>query len=277
MDAAIASTHRFGKKTNPVRVMMLPTIVLLATTLLGGLAFVALGKRGMDNLPLVLSFGGSFIIGMCFLHLVPEAFAATEHAGLFVIGGFLIQGVLEWMSQGLEHGHHHSHHHSDECHGPFRLGKLPWLALISLGLHSALESMPVVECHGHHDHHHGMFELEHLDFALLTGLVLHKFPVSMVLMAMMIDEHVPRRIAWMLLVCFGLTPLVGMGLNELLVHNLSPDQVEVLVPGLQGLVVGILLHIGTTVLFEAGEGHGFHRGKFVATCLGLAISAMAFA
>ena len=85
MDAAIASTHRFGKKTNPVRVMMLPTIVLLATTLLGGLAFVALGKRGMDNLPLVLSFGGSFIIGMCFLHLVPEAFVATEHAGLFVI------------------------------------------------------------------------------------------------------------------------------------------------------------------------------------------------
>ena len=31
---------------------------------------------------------------------------------------------------------------------------------------------------------------------------------------------------------------------------------------LQAPVVGILLHIGTTVLFEAGEGHAFNKAKF---------------
>ena len=57
MDAAIASTHRFGKKTNPVRVMMWPTIVLLATTLLGLLnegAEYACFNRGQLNLTLGL-------------------------------------------------------------------------------------------------------------------------------------------------------------------------------------------------------------------------------
>ena len=31
---------------------------------------------------------------------------------------------------------------------------------------------------------------------------------------------------------------------------------------MRALVVGILLHIGTTVLFEAGDGHAFNRKKF---------------
>ena len=259
--------------------MMFPTLILLSATLLGGLAFVSLGNRGLDNLHLVLSFGGSFIIGMCFLHLVPEAFSGSEFAGLFVIGGFLIQGLLEFLSQGIEHGHHHAHEHSESCDAPFHWKRLPWMALMSLSLHSALESMPVVHAHvheGHVHHHHGLFNLQDLDMGLLTGLVLHKFPVAMVLMAMMVEQHVPKKLAWTLLLAFGLTPMLGMGLHEVLIHTLHTEYLEVMTSGLQGLVVGILLHIGTTVLFEAGEGHAFHKGKFIATCMGLGISILAF-
>ena len=58
--------------------MILTALIFLATALLGGWAFVILGQRGMNNLPVILSFGGSFIIGMCFLHLVPEAYDVTH-------------------------------------------------------------------------------------------------------------------------------------------------------------------------------------------------------
>ena len=70
--------------------MILTALIFLATALLGGWTFVLLGHRGMDNLPVILSFGGSFIIGMCFLHLVPEAYDVTHLAGLFVLVGCLL-------------------------------------------------------------------------------------------------------------------------------------------------------------------------------------------
>jgi energy-converting hydrogenase Eha subunit A len=259
--------------------MIIPSLILLSVTLLGGLLFVLLGQRGMDNLGLFLSFGGAFIIGMCFLHLVPEAYGIRGDAGVFVLVGFLVQGLLEYLSQGIEHGHIHRHTHDERCGHEFTWGRLPWAALISLGLHSALESMPVLN-HAHHDldhvHAHGMFSLEVLDWGLLTGLMLHKLPVAMVLMAMMLEQHVPKRTAWTILALFGLTPLLGMGVFEAVIHRLEGVDLPTVSAAIQALVVGILLHIGTTVLFEAEEGHRFHGGKFVATCVGLALSVAAF-
>ena len=37
------------------------------------------------------------------------------------------------------------------------------------------------------------------------------------------------------------------------------------------------MHIGTVVLFEAGEGHRFHLGKLMAVLAGLGLSLVAFA
>lgn len=259
--------------------MILTTLIFLAATLLGGWGFALLGQRGLDNLSLILSFGGSFIIGMCFLHLVPESFAVTSMAGVWVLGGFLIQGLLEYLSKGIEHGHFHAHHHDEHCHEGFEWNRLPWAALGSLALHAALESMPVMD-HSHHNHHdghvHGPLALDMIDWGLVTGLVLHKVPVAMVLMAMMIEQHVPKRTAWLVLIAFGLAPMVGMLTFEGLFHTL-PAEVAVVFPAwMQALVVGILLHIGTTVLFEAGDGHAFNRKKFLATAVGVVVSVLAF-
>ena len=79
------------KPTNPDG-MLLTTALFLATALFGGGLFVLMGKRGIDNLGLILSFGGAFIIAMCFLHLVPEAFAGTSSAGLCVVAGSCCRG-----------------------------------------------------------------------------------------------------------------------------------------------------------------------------------------
>jgi len=258
--------------------MILTAIIFLLTSVLGGGVFVMLGQRGLDNLPAILSFGGSFIIGMCFLHLVPEAYSVTTLAGAFVLLGFLLQGLLEYLSEGIEHGHVHLHEHDAQCEQEFTLKRLPWAALISLGLHAALESMPVVghDHHHHEGHVHGPLALDMIDWGLVIGLVLHKVPVSMVLMAMMQEQHVPRRVAWGVLVAFGLTPLAGMLAFEGIVHNVSQDWIAIFPACMQALVVGILLHIGTTVLFEAGDGHNFNRKKLVATLIGLGGSLLAF-
>ena len=65
------------------------------TTLLGGAAFVLLGQRGMDNLPIVLSFGGAFVLGMSFLHLVPEASRRLATPGCLCFWGFSSKSSLK--------------------------------------------------------------------------------------------------------------------------------------------------------------------------------------
>ena len=139
--------------------------------------------------------------------------------------------------------------------------------------------MPVLDHtgHVHHDGHvHGPLSVDMVDWGLVTGLVLHKIPVAMVLMAMMIEQYVPKRTAWIILGFFGLSPLLGMATSEGVIHSMSSDVAKMFPACAQALVVGILLHIGTTVLFEAGDGHAFNKKKFLATCVGLGVSVMAF-
>ena len=252
--------------------MIVTSLIFLLTTLVGGALFQVMGKRGINDMSHFMAFGGSFIIGMSFLHLLPEAFVATPNAGMFALLGFVIQIFLEFLSNGIEHGHHHPREHSDNCHEKPVLRRIPWLAFLSLALHATLESMPVID----HGHVHGPLAMDMIDWSLVSGLVLHKVPVAMVLMAMMVGEHVPRRWAWALLVVFGLCPSVGMLAFDRMFHNMVPSDATVFAGAMQGCVVGILMHIGTVVLFEAGEGHHFHPGKLMAVLAGLGLSLAAF-
>jgi uncharacterized membrane protein YczE len=41
---------------------------------------------------------------------------------------------------------------------------------------------------------------------------------------------------------------------------------------INAFVIGIFLHISTTILFESSEGHKFNLSKLVAICLGIIIA-----
>ena len=95
-------------------------------------------------------------MGFLFLHLVPEAYSYSSKVnivGIFVLGGFLVQILLEYISMGLEHGHVHIAGH---CKGHDHVKALPWAALVSLCVHALLESMPLVEGVGMENHVHKM-------------------------------------------------------------------------------------------------------------------------
>ena len=75
--------------------MLLTGLALLSVALLGGIALEILGDKAIKNLNLILAFGGSYIMGLLFLHLVPEAYAFSSTvtvAGVFVLIGFLRLG-----------------------------------------------------------------------------------------------------------------------------------------------------------------------------------------
>jgi len=271
--------------------MWVASLVLLAVALFGGALFELSGKRLESRLPLILAFGGAYIVGLLFLHLIPEAYAtAPSTMGVFVLLGFILQGLLEYLSQGVEHGHIHSaavghvHDHST-CrpeqpvqgkHATTPRGTgMPWAIFLSLCLHALIEAMPLGHAgHDHEGHHHahGMVSgWAHLDVQLLVGIAMHHIPVAVVIMGMMQAMGVARGNRWIALAVFGLMPALGMGLFEWLFHSdwtLQPSLWALS----QGVLIGFLLHISTTMLFESGDGHRFNAAKLAVTLLGLLIA-----
>ena len=73
---------------------------------------------------------------------------------------------------------------------------------------------------------------------------------------------------------FGLMPLTGMWIYETIVSSSIeiPGGVGAFMAAVHGLVIGILLHVATTVLFETGEGHRFNLKKLGAVVIGLFIA-----
>ncbi len=246
--------------------MWLSGLALLCIAWLGAGLHEGLGGAIQKRMPLVLAFGGSFLIGLIFTHLAPEAYAFGPAVGMWVLVGFMIQIGLEYLSQGIEHGH---------VHHPAERSRIPWGVFFSLCLHAFLESMPLAEGghdHGHHHHHHA--DMASLDWPLLLGLALHKLPVALVLMSLLSGLRTSHLAQWALITFFGLMPIAGMLAYEALVHSGGWSGDAAIPMAAHGLLIGILLHISTTILFETADGHRFNAVKLGVTLVGLLLSVL---
>jgi zinc transporter ZupT len=179
------------------------------------------------------------------LHLLPELFRHnhSEHIGLYILGGFLIQILLEYFSQGIEHGHFH------------KSNIIPFSVLISLCLHALLEGVPL-----------GGDLHEHTHNALLYGIVLHKMPVAIVLMTFFLQSNMKKSRAYILLFLFAIMAPLGVYAGSIF-SALSLYHNEIL-----AIVIGIFLHISTTILFESSDGHKFSLQKILAIIIGACIA-----
>lgn len=183
----------------------------------------------------ITTFGGAFLFASCFINLVPhmylEGFETPNHfkIGAAVMVGFVIQLFLEHLTRGVEHGHNHNHcceeHH--EHHHPVTG------LLIGLCIHAFLEGMPMVDLDG--DIHQG----------LLYGIVLHNIPISLVMVSLFMNNKYPVWKSFLLLLVFGImTPLGSMANMLFLPEN------EIFQSLIMGIVVGILLHVSVSILFD---------------------------
>ena len=97
--------------------MVLLYLVLFLTVIASGSLIFVFKPDNQKVLNLMLAFSGSFLIGISFLILVPEVFSSNvKYAGLFVMFGYLIQLVLELITEGAEHGHSHVHRENEKFH-----------------------------------------------------------------------------------------------------------------------------------------------------------------
>ncbi|MCB0760382.1 MAG: ZIP family metal transporter [Flavobacteriales bacterium] len=228
-------------------------LLLFAVVMITGGMVVGTGRSLHSKSRLLLAFSGAFLLGLCLLQLFPYVFSGSlSKPGLWIIGGFLIQIILEYLSSGVEHGHFHSHSHDGHSH-------FPMVVLISIGIHAFFEGMPF----GGHDHGH--------NHSLLLGILLHKVPVALVLSGMMVAAGFSKLKSFTLLGIFAFASPAGALVYKLLAMA-EVGIISELPYMANALLIGILLHVSTTIIFESSEGHRFNSAKFVTILLGLALA-----
>lgn len=202
------------------------------------------------NLKLILSFSGAYLFAISVLHLIPEIYqSGTPNIGIYILIGFFAQILLEFFSEGIEHGHIHVHKH-DHKHNAF-----PYAMMIGLSIHSFLEGMPLANI-GTNSHN-----------SLLTGIIMHNIPIAIALMTMLLASHISKRNAIIWLVVFALITPLGTFTSYAIGHNLILN-FSAYFDRIMAVVVGIFLHISTTILFESSENHRFNLLKFLIIILG---------
>lgn len=218
-------------------------------------------KISESSLKLILSFSGAYILALALLHLLPELYEGQdpEKMGIFILAGFFVQLLLEFFSHGIEHGHAHIHAHDH---------KIPFSVLAGLFIHSMLEGMPISQ-QIHHRHEGAILSFSD---SLVVGIILHNIPISIAFTGMLMHMGMEKRKAVFYLILFALMAPLGCFISQLISWSGVAGFEKFLKIAL-ALVIGIFLHISTTIMFESSEkNHRYHISKVVSIVLGAALA-----
>jgi zinc transporter ZupT len=213
----------------------------LLSVLIGYIIALFLKPKNKTNLKLLLAFSGSFLLSLTVMHLLPEVYESKNNSiGLFIMLGILFQIILEFFSKGAEHGH---------VHGHAKMDQIPWLLFISLCIHAFLEGFPV-------NHHHD----------LAVGIAIHHLPIAIILTTFFVNAYLNKKAIFAFMITFAImTPLGTIASDYIPQLNDYYTQIT-------AVVIGILFHISSTIIFESSEGHKFNIAKVSMIVIGIALA-----
>jgi len=229
-------------------------LLLLSTIVLGAASVFLFKLYEPRHVKLLNAFTGAYLLCLTLLHLLPELYhphtGSVPHddlrIGALILGGFFTQIALDVISMGVEHGHAH--------HLP---GRVPAGVLAGLCLHALVEATALGNARTHYDP-----ESRQL---LLWSIVLHNYPVSIALLGMLLHSGMTRGRALGFLGLFAAMAPLGMSLSA---HTaLAAHSRE-----LMAFVIGIFMHISTTILFESSDIHRFNLAKLGAIIVGTGLA-----
>lgn len=193
---------------------------------------------------LIVSAG--FLITICVNEVFPMVYSSDDHnIGIYVIGGVLLQMLLENLTKGFEHGHFH--HHSEDH------SILPMALMIGMFIHAFIEGIPLAN-------------EEEIFSPYLLGILVHNIPISFILGAFLFTNK-KKKISLpsiLIVALFALASPLGMLLGQYFNPNWQPYFLAI--------VGGIFLHISSVIIFESNKNHNVDWKK-----IGLVISGIVLA
>ena len=231
---------------------------LILSVVLGGFFVTYLQQTNKAQIiKLLLAFSGGFLLSIAFTHFIPDLYhEESASIGIYILIGFLIQLLMEFFSGGIEHGHVHIHKGQN----------MPWGMFLSLSVHSILEGIPLGnQLMGFEilsSHNHGN------DNSLLLGILFHQLPVAIALMTLLVNTNLTLLKSWIVLMLFGIMTPLGVAIGMLTLPGEFGLDYHVIL----AIVVGMFLHISTTIIFETSENHKFNLLKLLAIFVGCGLA-----
>lgn len=224
--------------------------ILFFLPFIGGIIGTILKTDQKKYLKLFLAFSGAFLVSITLLNLIPEVYGRIpQKAGYFILVGFFMQILLDYFSKGIEHGHMHTEH--------LKQG-FPFTIFIALSIHALLEGIGLG----------GDFFDECTKSNLVYAIGLHEMPAAFALAVVFktVSKN-KNNLPWIALYA----AMVPIGV---LVGGFLSDYKDIF-PILISIVIGVFLHIGTTILFENSESHNYGKYKLLAIAIGVTIAILA--
>lgn len=213
----------------------------LFSVLIGYIIALFFKPKNKNSLKLLLAFSGSFLLSLTVMHLLPDVYNTDkQNVGIFIMIGILFQIMLEFFSKGAEHGHVHGHE---------KMHKMPWLLFVSLCIHAFLEGFPVSQ----HDN-------------LALGIAIHHLPIAIILTVFFVNSSLNNKVIFAFMVTFALMTPLGTIVSYFL-PVLNDYYTEI-----TAVVIGILFHISSTIIFESSEGHKFNIAKISMILIGIILA-----
>jgi zinc transporter ZupT len=236
---------------------LLYNLLLLIITFIGGSAPLWVKSINERNMHYLLTFSGSFLLCVTFLHILPEAFSESgNRAGIYIVVGFFLQMLIQRLTHGLEHGHTHIDNHGH--HVPV----LP--ILVGMSIHAFMEGLPL----GFH------YLKPSTGPSLYYAVAAHKLPEAMIVTSLVYHVGGRSKALLFLLLFSCTTPAASMLASVLSDKTAALSQAaNIILP----IVAGAFIHIATTIFFESGTSkHVLSYKKVFAMLLGLGIALLTF-
>lgn|SRR5690554_874789 len=216
-------------------------ILLFISVLSGFILAYLLRKKELKHIEVFMAFSGGFLLAITVFELLPPVFLElNKSAGIYIMIGILLQIFLEFLSKGAEHGHIHIHKNRKY---------FPWMLFLSLCIHAFIEGMPISDKNN-----------------LLWAIIIHKIPVATILSFFFISSGYTIKKTLVFISIFALMSPLG---------NFIAQNFEFLTAyenELNALVIGIFLHVSTTILFESSKNHQFDAKKMMAVIVAVLIA-----
>jgi zinc and cadmium transporter len=230
-------------------------LILLSSIAFGAATVFWLRLTDPKRVKVLNAFTGAYLIALVMLHLLPDLYEPEPGVTLrplliggFILFGFFLQIAMDSISMGIEHGHAHELH-----------GRMAYGILAGLCIHAFVEALAL----GRSPEHQTAHDLAAHHF-LLVSIVVHNYPISIALLGMLLQSGMKKTSALACLGLFAIMAPIGMFVS-------THTGLAVYSHYLMAIVIGIFMHISTTILFESEDHHKFPVGKMVAVIVGLAL------
>ncbi len=200
------------------------SFISVVTTLTGGLVVLHKKEWTEKHLWRFLAFGSGVLLGMTFLHLLPEAWELNARwTSCSVLAAFVLFFIIE---------HFTVIHPCGEVMGKCHVHSLGYGALLSLALHSFADGLVIS---------FSFLSSFHLGVVVSGAIIVHKFSDGLTLSSLFVGSGYSHRRVWVLNVMLSLATPLGVLLGFWLKPCLSPDILAVLL----GMAGGGFLYIST--------------------------------